>query len=123
MLVTLALMAVLSFVGAIALRFPLHSAAHIHLALALGIMPLIYGAMTHFVPVLTRSAEAPPGVRLMPLLLSGAGALAFFPLPHHTRTIISPHGLHSRCRWHSPHGSSGAPQKPSVSRTRVYTGI
>lgn len=41
-------------------------------------MPLIFGAMTHFVPVLTRSAAAPKGVRLIPLLASSAGTLAFF---------------------------------------------
>ena len=79
-LVILVLMAAVSFAAAVALPLlhSLPSAAHIHLALALGIMPLILGAMTHFVPVLTRSAAAHKGVRLIPLLVSSAGALAFF---------------------------------------------
>ena len=80
MLITLVLMAAASFAAAIALPLlrPLPSAAHIHLALAIGIMPLIFGAMTHFVPVLTRSAAAHKSVVLIPLLMSGTGALAFF---------------------------------------------
>jgi len=80
MLVILVLMAAVSFAGAVALPllYPLPSAAHIHLALAVGIMPLIFGAMTHFVPVLTRSAAAHMGVRLIPLLALSAGTLAFF---------------------------------------------
>ncbi len=80
MLVLLVLMAAASFAGAIALPllYPVPPSAHIHLALASGIMPLIFGAMTHFVPVLTRSAAARKGVRLVPLLALSAGALAFF---------------------------------------------
>ena len=80
MLVILVLMAVASFAGAVtlALFYPLPPAAHAHLALAAGIMPLILGAMTHFVPVLTRSAAAHIGVRLIPLLALAAGMLAFF---------------------------------------------
>lgn len=79
-MVILVLMAVASFAIAVALPL-LHSlppAAHTHLALAAGIMPLILGAMTHFVPVLTRSAAAPLGVRPIPLLAMAAGMLAFF---------------------------------------------
>ena len=80
MQVLLVLTAAASFAGAVALPLlhPLPSAAHIHLALAVGVMPLIFGAMIHFVPVLTRSAIAPVGVRLMPLLMLIAGLLAFF---------------------------------------------
>lgn len=80
MLVMLVLTAVASFAVAVALPLlhPLPPAAHIHLVLAAGIMPLILGAMTHFVPVLTRSAAAHPGVRLIPLLALAAGMLAFF---------------------------------------------
>jgi hypothetical protein len=80
MQVLLVLTAAASFAAAAALPF-LHSfpaAAHIHLALAVGVMPLIFGAMIHFAPVLTRSAIAPLGVRLMPLLMLIAGALAFY---------------------------------------------
>jgi hypothetical protein len=80
MQVLLVLTAVASFAGAVALPLihPLPSAAHIHLALAVGVMPLIFGAMIHFVPVLTRSAIAPIGIRLIPLSMLVAGALAFF---------------------------------------------
>ena len=74
------LTAAASFAGAVALPliYPLPPAAHFHLAMAVGVMPLIFGAMIHFVPVLTRSAIAPLGVRLMPLLMLIAGWLAFF---------------------------------------------
>ena len=56
-------------------------AAVAHLAFAAGIMPLIFGAVMHFVPVLTRSHVPGPVLRLLPLLASGAGLLvvsAFF---------------------------------------------
>lgn len=80
MLVALVLAAVASFAGAVALPLlhPLPPAAHIHLALAAGVMPLILGAMTHFVPVLTRSTAPHFGVRLIPLLALAAGTLAFY---------------------------------------------
>ena len=80
MLVLLVLMAAVSFAAAIALPllYPVPVSAHIHLALALGIMPLIFGAMIHFVPVLSRSAAAHMGVRLIPLLMLTTGTLAFF---------------------------------------------
>jgi len=41
-------------------------------------MPLIFGAMTHFVPVLTRSAAPHAGVQIIPALMLAAGALAVF---------------------------------------------
>ncbi|TAN71982.1 MAG: hypothetical protein EPN14_11010, partial [Gallionella sp.] len=71
MLVALVLTAAACFAGAVALPlfYPLLPAAHIHLALATGVMPLIFGAMVHFVPVLTRSATAHIMVRLIPLLV------------------------------------------------------
>jgi hypothetical protein len=77
--VLLVLTAAVSFAGAVALPllYPLPTAAHIHLALGVGVMPLIFGAMIHFVPVLTRSAVAPRGARLMPVLMLTAGMLAF----------------------------------------------
>lgn len=80
MLVTLALTALASFAGAVFLAWfqPLPPAAHIHLALAAGVMPLILGAMSHFVPVLTRSGASAAGVRTIPLLALAAGALAVF---------------------------------------------
>ncbi|GAO36440.1 hypothetical protein SCT_1847 [Sulfuricella sp. T08] len=80
MLVTLALTALASFAGAVILAWfqPLPPAAHLHLALAAGVMPLILGAMSHFVPVLTRSGAPAAGVHTIPLLALAAGALAVF---------------------------------------------
>lgn len=80
MLVALVLMAVASFAAAAILPWalPLLPSAHIHLALAAGVMPLIFGAMVHFVPVLTRSASPHAGIKTIPLLASTAGALAVF---------------------------------------------
>jgi len=80
MLIALVVMAVLSFAAAFALPllFPLLPATHIHLALAMGVMPLIFGAMTHFVPVLTRSKTPPAAIQLVPALFLAAGALAVY---------------------------------------------
>ena len=51
--------------------------ASTHLVLAVGVLPLIFGAIAHFVPVLTRSGAAPRAVWLAPLLLQLAGVLVF----------------------------------------------
>jgi len=51
--------------------------ANTHLVLVMGILPLIFGAIAHFIPVLTRSGAAPRAVRLAPLALQLAGILAF----------------------------------------------
>lgn len=85
MQVLLVLTAAASFAGAVALPlfYSLPSAAHAHLALAVGVMPLIFGAMIHFVPVLTRSSIAPLGVRLLPLSMLIAGILAFLSFAAH----------------------------------------
>ena len=59
---------------------PLRPSAPLHLIFALGIMPLIMGAMTYFVPVLTRTRGAEP-LSLAPALLAlGAGLLLSFSL-------------------------------------------
>ncbi|MBS0346628.1 MAG: hypothetical protein JSR69_09210 [Proteobacteria bacterium] len=50
-------------------------AAAAHAAFALGAMPLIFAAMGHFVPVLTRSGAAEKGVHFLPLALQLAGLL------------------------------------------------
>ncbi|ADE11358.1 hypothetical protein [Sideroxydans lithotrophicus] len=57
-----------------------HRAAHVHLAFALGVMPLIMGAMTHFIPVLTRTRAAPRSVEGYAGLawLGGVLIVAFF---------------------------------------------
>jgi hypothetical protein len=49
-----------------------------HLALALGVMPLILAAMAYFVPVLTRSGSAGPAAWWPPLLAWVGGASAIF---------------------------------------------
>lgn len=50
-------------------------AAAAHLTFAAGIMPLIFAAMIHFVPVLTRSGVPAQAMRFLPFLASGAGLL------------------------------------------------
>jgi hypothetical protein len=46
-----------------------------HLAFAVGIVPLIFAAMLHFVPVLTRTGEPHRWLIRLPLLAQGAGLL------------------------------------------------
>jgi hypothetical protein len=47
-----------------------------HLIFAIGIIPLIFAAMMHFIPVLTRSVRASASVQRLPLLaMIGGGAL------------------------------------------------
>lgn len=84
LLPTLAVSSLVAFaaaVGASAAGLPRQFAAH--LAFAVGAMPLIFAAMGHFVPVLTRSGEAPPMVRAVPLLAlaGGLGVVVSFVLP------------------------------------------
>ena len=61
-----ALALVLGFMGAA-------PAAVAHAAFAIGALPLIFAAMSHFVPVLTRSGGAEPGIHRLPLVLQAAG--------------------------------------------------
>lgn len=49
-----------------------------HLALALGVLPLVLAAMGYFVPVLTRSGTAGPAAWWPPLMAWGGGVLAVF---------------------------------------------
>ena len=51
-------------------------AAAAHAAFALGAMPLIFAAMGHFVPVLTRTGGEPSALRHLPLVMQVAGGLA-----------------------------------------------
>lgn len=62
---------VLSLLGEISLL------ATTHLVFAAAALPLIFGAISHFMPVLTRTGEAPRAVLLVPFLLQVAGLLAF----------------------------------------------
>jgi hypothetical protein len=62
---------------AAALLGSLHAgrAATLHLVLAVGAMPLIFGAMSHFIPVLTRTRIAPAGLAGLPILALAGGIL------------------------------------------------
>lgn len=87
----LAVAAVACFMGA-AVLFALQllpPLATLHLVLAVGIMPLIVGAMTHFVPVLSRSSTPPIAVRLIPQGFQLAGALVFFSFVVSNRLYLS----------------------------------
>lgn len=93
MLVYLGICAVLAFLAAVAVAFlvalpaPLASFARVcltdavvnapasalHIAFAAGAMPLVFGAIVHFVPVLTRSAVPERAIQVLPLLVQAAG--------------------------------------------------
>jgi len=62
---------------AAALLWPPHAgrAATLHLILAVGAMPLIFGAMSHFIPVLTRTRSAVAGLLVIPVVGLAGGAL------------------------------------------------
>lgn len=82
MLIYLGFSAVTVFTAALVL---LHSgdtplAAAAHLVFTVGIVPLIFAAISHFVPVLTRSRGAPRGILLLPLLLQLTGVVTFLAL-------------------------------------------
>lgn len=47
-----------------------------HLAFAVGIVPLIFAAMSHFVPVLTRTGDPGRWLARLPMLAQGAGLCA-----------------------------------------------
>jgi len=47
-----------------------------HLAFAVGVVPLIFAAMSHFVPVLTRTGDPVPWITRLPWLAQAAGLLA-----------------------------------------------
>jgi hypothetical protein len=57
-------------------------AAALHLILAVGAMPLIFGAMSHFIPVLTRTRSAPAGLVGIPVLGLAGGALVVGAFSH-----------------------------------------
>jgi hypothetical protein len=94
-LIFLVMVAILSMAGALMLPLlaEMHRATHIHLAFALGVMPLIMAAMIHFVPVLTRTGKAQRQVELLPVLVWQAGVLAAaffaFSLPQSVRLFAA----------------------------------
>lgn len=93
--VLLVLGAVLGMVAAwlLPLLTDLHRAAHVHLAFALGVMPLIMGAMTHFIPVLTRTRAAPRAVEGYTALAWAGGVVIvtffIFALPEGVRSTAA----------------------------------
>ena len=80
MLIYLGLSAVVVFIAALVLlqSASLSPPAVAQLVLAVGIAPLILGAITHFMPVLTRSGSPRRGLSWAPLLLQCAGGTAVF---------------------------------------------
>lgn len=58
--------------GASAVLVP---AAALHVAFAVGVLPLIFGAVLHFVPVLTRSASPHRIIASLPFVAQGTGVL------------------------------------------------
>lgn len=86
MLVWLGLCAVAAFLAALAAAFgavPMGEQAGfavlpaptLHLIFALGALPLIFGAIGHFVPVLTKSRAAGPVIHHLPLVVQAAGLI------------------------------------------------
>lgn len=76
MLVYLGICAVLAFLAAtVAAVLAVLPASTFHIAFAAGAMPLIFGAVIHFVPVLTRTASPGRAMRWLPLPVQLAGIL------------------------------------------------
>lgn len=74
MLVYLGICAILAFVAAIAAFLSaVPPAPTFHIAFAAGAMPLVFGAIIHFVPVLTRTGVPAAGIRYLPLVVQSAG--------------------------------------------------
>src|SRR5574339_332363 len=77
MLFVLIIIALAAFAGAMfSYTAGLVTTVPVHLALACGAMPLISGAILHFVPVLTRSAPREHWLHSLPWLMLLAGTLA-----------------------------------------------
>lgn len=80
MLVWLGICAIVAFLATLVAAFggfgafgAVLSAPTLHIAFAAGAMPLIFGAVIHFVPVLTRSGPPARFIYFMPLLVQCAG--------------------------------------------------
>lgn len=98
MLVYLGICAVLAFLAAtVAAALAVLPASTFHMAFAAGAMPLIFGAVIHFVPVLTRTASPGRAVRWLPLPVQLAGILTPlalagilpYPLLHPAAAVVS----------------------------------
>ena len=74
MLVWLGICAVVAFAATLLAAFhAIAPAPTFHIAFAAGALPLICGAIIHFVPVLTRSGHPPRTIRYLPLPVQTAG--------------------------------------------------
>ncbi|MFN4148204.1 MAG: hypothetical protein ACK4E4_01485 [Rhodocyclaceae bacterium] len=81
MLVWLGVCAVVSFLTALgAMLAAVSPAPVLHLFFAFGALPLIFGAIGHFVPVLTKSRVAGPAIHYLPLVVQAAGIVIPFGL-------------------------------------------
>lgn len=80
MLPALVLLALVAFAAAMPGFQLAGRAATLHLLFAVGALPLIFGAMGHFIPVLTRSRAAPPRLAALPIAALVAGVLAVLAL-------------------------------------------
>lgn len=80
---TLAATALAALIAALLLSRTGMAALHVHLALAVGMLPLMFGAMLYFSPVLTRSGEAGRLVSRLPWLamLGGLTVVGAFAVP------------------------------------------
>lgn len=79
MLSTITLTLCSLLVGSLLAMLGIGSAAAIaHLAFAIGILPLIFAAMLHFIPVLTRSGEPPAIMRRWPFIAQIVGLTVVF---------------------------------------------
>jgi len=93
-----------------------------HVAFAMGVMPLILGAIGYFVPVLTRSGAPPPPVRLLPVLAVAAGAFLVAALAWPGRlghSIIAAAALALMAACCMLGGSCGAGAPPWSAASRV----
>lgn len=92
MLVWLGICAVAAFAATLcALALGVAPAPAIHIAFAAGALPLICGAIIHFVPVLTRSGQPERAIRNLPLLVQAAGVAT----PLGLAGILPAWGLHA----------------------------
>lgn len=76
MLPALVCLALAAFVAALLGSFHAGRVVTLHLILAVGAMPLIFGAMGHFIPVLTRTRAPGTGLAGLPILALAGGVLA-----------------------------------------------
>jgi len=76
-MIPLAVTALLSFLLALTLGATeaLAPAAAMHVAFAMGVVPLIFGAMLHFIPVLTRSDTPGKAIMVLPFVVQILGVL------------------------------------------------